>query len=131
LPSVKKDPWLTRRRDVKTTHSSADCSTIAVAGVVVSRVELIADKSGSPTADILDLGQLRILNNSTSRVPRVGSDDDTSSSGNLLLDLLGVDMISVFLRQRNRNSSELADLVSLPRSFMSRDTAIGLSILHS
>lgn len=43
-------------------------SSVAVTSVVVARVKLIADQGGSATANVLNLGQLRVGNDSAGRV---------------------------------------------------------------
>jgi hypothetical protein len=89
------------------TYSSADGSTITVAGVVVARVELVAHKGGALPADVLDLGQLRVLNDAAGRIPRVRRENDASAAGDFLGDLLGVDVVAVFLGQGDGDGGEL------------------------
>lgn len=86
---------------------SGDGGAVAVAGVVVARVELVADKGRVATAEILDLGQLRIGNDSTSGIAGVGSQDDRGAAGDFLGNLVGMDMVAIFFRERNRNRGEL------------------------
>jgi hypothetical protein len=82
-------------------------SAVAVARVVVARVELVADEGGAATADVLDLGQLRIRDDPAGRVARVRGQDDGSTAGNLLGDLVGVDVVAILLGQRHGNGSKL------------------------
>lgn len=97
--------------DVLNVLGSRDGGTITVAGVVVTRVELVADEGGTVTANVLNLGKLGVGNNTASRVTRVGGQDDRGTTGNFLSDLIGVDMISILFRQRDRDRSEL-DMIS-------------------
>ena len=75
--------------------SRGNSRAVAVTGVVVSTVELIHDQRRSVTANILDLCQLGVLDNFASRVTRVGSQDDGCSAGDLLGDLVGVDVVVI------------------------------------
>lgn len=93
-------------------YSSADGRAVAVAGVVVARVKLVADQGGALAADVLDLGQLRILHDAAGRVARVGGQDDAGAAGNLLGDLVRVDVVAVLFGQRDRNGGELKLSVS-------------------
>ncbi len=95
------------------TYCSADRGTVAVAGVVVARVELVADQGGTVAADILDLGQLGVGNNTTSRVSGVGGDNHSSTTGDLLGDLVGVDMVTILLRERDGDSGKLQEYTSV------------------
>lgn len=88
-------------------YGSADGGTIAVTGVVVPGVELVADKGGALPADVLDLGQLGIGDDPAGRVPRVRGQNDTSATSNLLGNLVRVDVIAVLLGQGDWNSGEL------------------------
>ena len=89
------------------TYSRADGRAIAVAGVVVARVELVAHKRGTLAAQVLDLGQLRVLDDAAGRVPGVGREDHAGAAGNLLGDLVGVDVVAVFLGQGDGDGGEL------------------------
>jgi hypothetical protein len=97
--------------DILNVLGSRDGGTITVAGVVVTRVELVADEGGTATANVLNLGKLGVGNDTAGRVARVGGQDDRGTTGNFLSDLIGVDMISILLRQRDRDGSEL-DMIS-------------------
>lgn len=80
---------------------------ITVAGVVVATVELIHDQRRSITTNILDLGQLGILDNLAGRVARIGRQDYRRAPGNFLGDFVGMDMIVITLRQRRWNGRKL------------------------
>lgn len=82
-------------------------SAVAVARVVVAGVELVADEGGAATADVLDLGQLRVRDDPAGRVARVGGQDDGGAAGNLLRDLVGVNVVAILLGQGHGNGSEL------------------------
>lgn len=97
--------------DILNVLSSRDGGTITVAGVVVTRVELVADKGGTVTANVLNLGKFGVGNDTAGRVARVGGQDDRGTTGNFLSDLIRVDMISILFRQRDRDGSEL-DMIS-------------------
>jgi hypothetical protein len=58
-------------------------------------------------ADVLDLGQLRVLDDAAGRVPGVGRDDDAGAAGNFLGNLVGVDVVAVFFREGNGDGGEL------------------------
>jgi hypothetical protein len=98
--------------DILNVLGSRDGGTIAVARVVVAGVELIANKGGSITADVLDLGELGVGNDTAGRVARVGGQDDRSTSSNFLGDLVGVDVVAVALGERDGNGSKLCGFVS-------------------
>lgn len=87
-------------------------STVAVASVVVAGVELVADKGGTATANVLDLSQLGVGNDTAGRVTGVGGEDDGSTTGDFLGDLVGVDVVSILFGQRDRNSSKLYNVIS-------------------
>lgn len=99
--------------DVLDVFGGRDGGTITVAGVVVTRVELVADEGGTTTADVLNLGKLGVGNDTAGRVARVRGQDDRGTSGDFLSDLIGVDMISILLRQRDRDGSELSMISQL------------------
>ena len=82
---------------------------VAVGGVVVAGVELVADQSGTLAAEVLDLAQFRIGDDAAGGVAWVGGDDDGSAAGDFLGDLLGVDVVAVFLRQRDGNGGEVLE----------------------
>lgn len=81
--------------DILNVLGRGDGGAVAVAGVVVARVELVADEGGTATADVLDLGQLRVGNDTAGGVSGVGGEDDRGTTGNFLGNLVGVDVISV------------------------------------
>lgn len=81
--------------DILNILSSGYGGAVAVAGVVVAGVELVADEGGASTADVLDLGELRVGYDAASRVAWVGGEDDGGSAGNLLRDLIGGDCVSI------------------------------------
>lgn len=62
--------------DILDVLSGGDGGTIAVAGVVVSGVEFVANESGATTANVLDLGKLRVGNDSAGRVSWVRGQND-------------------------------------------------------
>lgn len=93
--------------DILDVLGSRDGGAVAVARVVVARVELIADEGGPATANVLDLGQLGVLHNTTGRVARVRGQDDGCTTSNLLGNLVRMDMVSVFFGQRNGDGSKL------------------------
>ncbi len=82
-------------------------STVTIGGVVVAAVELIHDQSSSITADVLNLGELRVLHDLACWVTRVRSQDDRHAAGDLISDLIRMDMITIFLREWRRNGREL------------------------
>jgi hypothetical protein len=84
-----------------------DGRTIAVAGVVVSRVELVTDKGGAASAKILNLGQLRVGNDSAGRVAGVGGKDDGGTTGDFLGNLVGVDVVAVLFGEGHGDGREL------------------------
>lgn len=98
--------------DVLDVLGSGNGGTIAVAGVVVAGVKLVADEGGAATADVLDLGELRVGDNTAGRVAGVGGQDDRSTTSNFLGNLVGVDVVSVALVQRDGNGGELCGLIS-------------------
>src|SRR5690349_7760663 len=55
------------QRDRIITYSGADGGAVAIAGVVVASVELIAHEGGALAADVLDLGKLRVLDDLAGR----------------------------------------------------------------
>lgn len=112
--------------DILNVLSSRDGGTVAVAGVVVARVELVADEGGTTTADVLDLGQLRVGDNTTSGVSGVGSEDDRGTTGNFLGNLVGVDVISILFRERDGNGRELWYLISLLAARTSNTSQLSL-----
>lgn len=93
--------------DILDVLSSGDSRTVAVAGVVVARVELVADKGGARAADVLDLGEFGVGDDAAGRVSRVGGEDDGGSSSDFLGDLVGVDVVSVLLGERYGDGGEL------------------------
>ena len=92
---------------LRPTYSRADGGAVAVARVVVARVELVADQGGALAADVLDLGQLRVLDDEAGRVARIRGDDDAGAAGDFLSDLVRVDVVAVLFRERDRNGSKL------------------------
>lgn len=104
LPGPVRCPRRGRRFEA---YRGGDGLAIAIRGVVVTRVELIADEGRTATADVLDLGQLRVLDDTAGRVAGVGGQDDTGTTGDLLCDLVRVDMVAILFVQRNRDGSEL------------------------
>ena len=93
--------------DVHDVLGRADGRAVAVGRVVVARVELVADEGGAAAADVLDLGQLRVLDDPAGRVARVGGQNDTRASSDFLGDLVRVDVVTVLLVQGNWDGSEL------------------------
>lgn len=93
--------------DILDVLGGGDGATVAVAGVVVARVELVADEGGSATADVLDLSELGVGNDSAGRVSGVGGEDDGSTTGDFLGDLVGVDVVTIALGERDGNGGEL------------------------
>lgn len=104
--SVLSCLWQGSQIAVKT-YSSRDGRAVTVGCVVVAGVELVADEGRATAADVLNLSQLWVLHNTTRRVTGVGRQDDTSASCDLLSDLVRVDVVAIFLAQRDRNSGEL------------------------
>jgi hypothetical protein len=93
--------------DILDVLGSRDGGAVAVASVVVSRVELVADKGGAATADVLDLGELRVGNDSAGGVSGVGGQNDGGTTGNFLGNLVGVDVIAVLLGQGDGDGGKL------------------------
>lgn len=98
--------------DILDVLGGRDGGTIAVAGVIVAGVELVANEGGTITANVLDLGKLGVGNDTAGRVARVGGQDDRSTSGNFLGDLIGMDVIAVAFGERDGDGSKLCGLVS-------------------
>ena len=98
-------------------YGGADGGTIAVAGVVVARVELVHDERGALPADVLDLGKLGVGNDTPGWVPGVGSQDNAGAAGDFLGDLFGVDVVAVFLGQGDRDGGELQGNKSVSGDF--------------
>lgn len=94
--------------------SRGNSSAVAVTGVVVSTVELIHDQRRSVTANILDLCQLGVLDYFTSRVTRVGGQYDGCSTGDLLGNLVGVDVVVVRFGKGRGNCCELYKSTTVP-----------------
>lgn len=93
--------------DVDDVLRGADGGAVAVAGVVVARVELVRDEGGALAADVLDLGQLGVGDDAAGGVPRVGGEDDAGAAGDFLGNLFGVDVVAVFFGQGDRDGGEL------------------------
>lgn len=93
--------------DVNHILGATDRAAVAIGGIVVATVELVQDQGRAVTADILDLGQLLMRDKVTGRVPGVRGQQYLSATGNLLGDLVGVDVIVVLLRQRDGNGGNL------------------------
>jgi hypothetical protein len=85
----------------------ADSGTVAIAGIVVAPIEFIHDKSRPISADILNLGELGVLDHPAGRVTRVRSQDDRCATSNLLGDFVRVNMVAVGLCEGTRNSCKL------------------------
>ncbi len=81
--------------------------SVAVAGVVVARVELVADKGRASTANVLNLGQLGVGHDTARGVARVGGQNDRGTAGNFLCNLVGVDVVAVLFIQRDGNRRKL------------------------
>lgn len=86
---------------------TTDSGTVAVSGVVVSTVELVQNQSSTVTADILDIGELVLGDKVAGRVTGVGGQEHLSTTGDLLGDLVGVDVVVILLRQRDGDRSDL------------------------
>lgn len=84
-----------------------DSSSVAVAGIVVARVELIANKGCAATADVLDLGQLGVGDHSTGRVTGVRGYNDGCTSRDFSSDHVRMDMVAILFRKRRGDGSEL------------------------
>lgn len=84
---------------------------VAFGGVVVAAVELVHDEGGTVTADVLNLAQFRIRDHLACGVARVGGEDDRSTAGDFLSDLVGVHVVLVVTRQRNGDSCDLKEIV--------------------
>lgn len=82
-------------------------STVAVAGIVVSGVELIADKGGAASAEVLDFSQLGVGNDSAGGIARVGGKDDRGTTGDFLGNLVGMDVVAVLLGKGDRDGCKL------------------------
>lgn len=93
--------------DVFNVLGGRDGAAITVARVVVAGVELIADEGGPTTADVLDLGQLGVRNHSSRGIARVRRQDDGGAALDLLLNLRGVNVIAILLRQGDRDGGKL------------------------
>lgn len=86
---------------------STDGAAVAVGGIIVAAVELIKNEGGAVTADVLDLSQLLVRYKVASGVTRVGGKQHLSTTGDLLGDLVGVDVVVVVLGQRDRDGGDL------------------------
>ena len=80
-------------------------------GVVVPRVELVADEGGATSADILDLGQLRVRDDASGRVSRVRCQNDRGSAGDFLGDLVRVNMVAILIGERDGDRGELGRML--------------------
>lgn len=89
------------------TYRSGDGLAIAVRRVVVARVELVADEGRAAAADVLDLGQLRVLDHTTRGVARIRSQDDTGATSDLLRNLVRVNVVVILFGERDGDRSEL------------------------
>lgn len=87
--------------DVNHILGATDRAAVAIGGIVVATVELVQDQGRAVTADVLDLGQLLMRDKVTRRVSGVRGQQYLSATGNLLGDLVGVDVIVVLLGQRD------------------------------
>lgn len=84
-----------------------DGRSVAVAGVIVARVELVANEGGAAAANILDFGQLWIADDTAGRVAWVGGEDDGRAAGYFLGDLGRMDVVAVLLAKRDGDGGEL------------------------
>lgn len=84
-----------------------DGRSITLRGVVVATIEFVHDEGRSVTTDVLNLGQLGVLDDVTGRVARVGRQDDRRPPGDFFGNFVGMNMITVTLGQRGWNGSEL------------------------
>ena len=88
---------------------------VAVTGIVVTTVEFVHDERRTVPADVLDLCEFGIADYLSGRVSWIGGQDDGGASGNLCGDLVGVDMIVVFVRQGRWDRRELRTYQGLSR----------------
>lgn len=72
-------------------------------------VELVHDQSGPLTADVLNLGKLRVGHNLAGRVTRIRGQNDGGTTGNFLSNLLRVDVVIVVARQRDGDGGEVLE----------------------
>jgi hypothetical protein len=86
---------------------STDGAAVAVGGIIIAAIELIKNEGGAVTANVLDLSQLVVRHEVASRVTRIGGKQHLGTTGNLLGDLVGVNVVVVVLGQRNRNGCDL------------------------
>lgn len=93
--------------DIDDMLGSTDGAAVAVGGIVVAAIELIENKGGAVTADVLDLSQLIVRHEVTSGVTRVRGEQHLSTASNLLGNLVGVDVVVVVLSQGNGNGGDL------------------------
>jgi hypothetical protein len=84
-----------------------DDSTVTACRVVVPSIKFIHDQGSTITANVLDARQLRIRHHPASRVPRVRRQDNTSTSRNLVANLLSMNVILVIMAEWNGNRSEI------------------------
>lgn len=85
----------------------ADSNAVAVAGVVVTTIEFVHDECCAVAADVLNLGELRVGDNLSGRVPWVTRQDHGSSPRDFFGNLIGVNMIAVFFIKGNGYCCEL------------------------
>lgn len=93
--------------DIDDMLGTTDGAAVTVRGIVVAAIELIQNEGGAVTADVLDLSQLLVRHEVTGGVTRVRGQQHLSTTGNLLGNLVGVNMVVVVLRQRNGDRSNL------------------------
>lgn len=86
---------------------STNRAAVTIGCIVVATVELVQNQSRAVTANILDLGQLVMRHKVTRRVTGVRGQQYLGTTGNFLGNLVGVDVIVVLLRQRDRNGGNL------------------------
>lgn len=105
--------------DILDVLGSGNGGSVAVAGVVVARVKLVADECGTATANVLDLCKLGVGDDAAGRVSGVGGKNDRGTAGDFLGNLVGVNVVAIFLGQRDGNGSKLNVLVSSHMTFYS------------
>lgn len=93
--------------DVHHVGSTTDSRSITVSGVVVAAIELIQDQRSAISANVLNLRQLFIGHKMSGGIAGVGREEHRRATSDFLGDLVGVNVIVIFLGQGHGNRSDL------------------------
>lgn len=72
-------------------------------------VEFVHDQSSPLTANVLDLGKLRVGHDLAGRITRVGGQNNGGTTGNFLSNFLRVDVVVVVAGERNWDRGEVLE----------------------